>query len=94
MIASKFLDFVEIPVLFKIPTTSDGTDLQDSFSSVKSPSCPRNIHTVFDQMPTSALNDSGRNGKTFTQELVIVKMLTVFEQVIGTFIDILSCGLG
>ena len=58
MIASKFLKFVEIPVLFKIPTTSEGTNLKDSFSSVKSPSCPRNIHAVFDQMPTSTLNDS------------------------------------
>jgi hypothetical protein len=41
IIALKRLDFMELPIVIKIATGLEGTDLENRFCTVKSPSCTR-----------------------------------------------------
>src|SRR5208283_335921 len=49
----------------------------------------RDVHSVFDQVAAGTLDDTGGDGQTGGEVLFVVKVVPVFQQIVGAIVD---CG--
>src|SRR5207237_7043188 len=79
VITKILLPFMEAPVRIEVSASSQGTETENRFSPVETPTRSRTIHSVFDQIPACAFNDAGSDRQSQFQILVVLHVLFVFE---------------
>src|SRR5208283_480283 len=77
------------PVILEVSTGAQGAKFEDRFSAVQTPAGARDVHSVFDQVAAGTLDDTGGDGQTGGEVLFVVKVVPVFQQIVGAIVD---CG--
>jgi hypothetical protein len=74
VIPLEFLLFVKGPIRLKITAGAKRPQSQHGFRTLQAPPRARQVHPIFDQMPTSPLNHPAGNGKALSQKGLILEI--------------------
>jgi hypothetical protein len=90
VIPLEFLGLVKVPIGLPITAGVKRPELQYRLGTSQAPACPRDSHPIFDQVTAGPFDDTGGDGESLGQRIVIVQHISVLEQIIRAGIDRLA----
>ena len=89
-----FLPQVKAPVLLEVAVADQGSELENGFGSVESPSGPCDVHPVFDQVTAGALDYPGGDRPAFGEGGCVVQVRFLGGEVVRAGVGCLALGGG
>ena len=80
------------PVGVEVAAGDQGAELEDGFSAFEAPSRACYVHSVLDDVPARALDDTGCDGPALAQSGGVVQVAGLVVQVAGALVG--ACALG